>query len=174
MGRSRWKLPLGVSQRKSSTVWTLGGQVEYRLHLYSTWINCTFLIFKKWLVFLGGGGRVGIPKCTRLTDFGTELCLVHSVYFIQSRPHFPIAWEIWTRLLQNVQVGCDGWLWHCSVASFVTGKGWLGACFLINTAQLVPHQFIVWLLNVNVLHPIVLNRIRDVYSFGYMHLVLLH
>lgn len=50
--------------------------------------------------------------------------------------------------------------------SAVIGKTWPSAEILTNTALLASNQFSIRLLNVNVLHPIALNRIRDVYSFG--------
>lgn len=50
--------------------------------------------------------------------------------------------------------------------SVVIGKTWPSAEILTNTALLASHRLSVRLLNVNVLHPIALNRIRDVYSFG--------
>lgn len=50
--------------------------------------------------------------------------------------------------------------------SVVIGKTWASAEILTNTALLASCQFSIRLLNVNVLHPIALNRIRDVYSFG--------
>lgn len=49
--------------------------------------------------------------------------------------------------------------------SVVIGKTWPSDEILTNTALLASHQFSVRLLNVNVLHPIAVNRIRDVYSF---------
>lgn len=50
--------------------------------------------------------------------------------------------------------------------SVFIGKRWLCAEILTNTALLASHQFNIRLLNVNVLRPIALNRIRYVYSFG--------
>lgn len=50
--------------------------------------------------------------------------------------------------------------------SVVIGKTWLCAEILTNAALLASHQINIRLLNVNVLHPIALNRIRYVYSFG--------
>lgn len=50
--------------------------------------------------------------------------------------------------------------------SAVIGKTWLCAEILTNTALLASHQINIRLLNVNLLHPIALNRIRYVYSFG--------
>lgn len=50
--------------------------------------------------------------------------------------------------------------------SVVIGETWPSAEILTNTALLASLQFTVGLLNVNVLHPIAVNRIRDVYSFG--------
>ena len=50
--------------------------------------------------------------------------------------------------------------------SVVIAKTWPSAEILTNTALLALHQFSIRLLNVNVLQPIALHRIRDVYSFG--------
>lgn len=50
--------------------------------------------------------------------------------------------------------------------SGVIGKTQPSAEILTNTALLASYQFSVRLLNVNVLHSIAVNRIRDVYSFG--------
>lgn len=48
----------------------------------------------------------------------------------------------------------------------VIGKTWPPAEILTNTALLALHRFSIRLLNVNAPHPIALNRIKDVYSFG--------
>lgn len=50
--------------------------------------------------------------------------------------------------------------------SAVIGRTQPSAEILTNTALLASHQFSIRLLNANVLHPIALNRIRDVYNFG--------
>ena len=48
----------------------------------------------------------------------------------------------------------------------VTGKTWPSTDILTNRSLLASYQFSIRLLNVSGLHPVALNRIRDVYSFG--------